>query len=159
MKRISFLVAVAVGLAAVCPAPASADVTGFLGLTTTPSTRPARGFAVGLNLLIVGFEFEYSKTAEDAVKVSPSLTTGMFNGLLMTPTTGAQLYVTMGGGVFRERFGALGETNFGTNFGGGIKIGILGPIRLRLDYRVYNLRGTAQHRTPQRFYAGINIPF
>jgi hypothetical protein len=159
MKRITYLVAAAVALVAVHPVPASADVTGFLGLTTSPSTRPARGFAVGINLLIVGFEFEYSKTSEDAVKVSPSLTTGMFNGLLMTPTGGTQLYVTVGGGVFRERFGALGETNFGTNIGGGIKIGLFGPIRLRLDYRIYNLRGTPRYNTPQRFYAGINIPF
>jgi hypothetical protein len=83
----------------------------------------------------------------------------MFNGLLMTPTGGTQLYVTMGGGVFRERFGALGETNFGTNIGGGVKIGLFGPIRLRLDYRVYSLRGTPRYSTPQRFYAGINIPF
>jgi hypothetical protein len=159
MKRLTYLLTAALALVAVHPAPAAADVTGFLGLMTTPSTRPARGFAVGINLLIVGFEFEYNRTAEDAVKVAPGLTSGMFNGMVMTPTGNTQLYVTIGGGVFRERFGALTETNFGTNFGGGIKIGLLGPIRLRLDYRVFDLRGTPRYKNPQRFYAGINIPF
>ena len=31
--------------------------------------------------------------------------------------------------------------------------------RLRLDYRVFNLRGSAVYKHPQRFYAGANISF
>src|SRR5258708_27221746 len=46
-------------------APAAADVTGFIGRTTTPVGRPAKGFAVGTGLLIAAFEFEYSATDED----------------------------------------------------------------------------------------------
>lgn len=158
MKRVSALALLALALVAARPAPAYADLTAFLGLMTSPSTRPARGFAFGINLLIVGFEFEYSKTAEDLVKAAPGLTTGMFNGMVMTPTGNTQVYLTAGGGLFRERISDTTATSFGTNIGGGVKIGLVGPLRLRLDYRVYNLR-QAGYKTPQRFYAGVNIAF
>ena len=46
-------------------APAWADATLFLGATTTPTNRTARGAALGTGLLLVGFEFEYSSTTED----------------------------------------------------------------------------------------------
>lgn len=139
--------------------PAFADITAFLGLTTSPKSRAARGFSVGLNLLVVGFEFEYSKTVEDVESLSPGLTTSMFNGVVITPTGNTQLYLTAGGGLFRERVGTETETSFGTNFGAGLKMGLAGPLRLRLDYRVFDLRGTPRFKNPQRFYAGINIPF
>ena len=45
--------------------PAAADLTAFLGRTTTPENRNARGLAIGTGLVIVGFEFEYSATDED----------------------------------------------------------------------------------------------
>jgi hypothetical protein len=83
----------------------------------------------------------------------------MFNALVMTPTSGIQLYATAGGGFFRERLVDERETNFGTNIGGGVKLSLLGPLRLRLDYRIFNLRGNARHGTPHRLYAGANISF
>jgi opacity protein-like surface antigen len=143
------------------PATAAADLTAFLGFSPTPHARPATGFAFGINLLIVGFEFEYSRTRErlDVGSAAPGLATTMVNGLVMTPTSRTQLYLTAGGGFFRERTGTETETSFGTNLGGGVKIGLAGPVRLRLDYRVYNLRGNPQFRTPQRFYAGLNLSF
>ena len=140
------------------PATARADVTAFLGVGMKPENRPARGFAFGLTFLVLGFEGEYSSTDEKPLIGAPSLKTGMINGLVQTPTRTA-LYLTAGGGFFRERFGQIGETNFGTNFGGGVKIGLVGPLRLRLDYRIYNLRGKAVYHTPQRFYAGANFSF
>jgi opacity protein-like surface antigen len=144
---------------AATPAPAAADLTFFLGLNPTPATRTTRGFGVGINLLIVGFEFEYARTAEDEIDLAPSLTTGMINGTIMTPTSGVQLYATAGGGFYRERLGTVQETSFGTNVGGGVKMTLVGPLRLRLDYRVFNLRGSPLHSSPQRFYAGANISF
>ena len=140
------------------PAVAWADVTAFWGFSPTVATRPSRGFGFGLSLLVVGFEIEYGNTAEDLSKAAPSVTTGMINGLVQTPTS-TQLYLTAGGGFYRERVGALQETNFGTNIGGGAKIGIAGPLRLRLDYRVFRLRGTPAQQTSQRFYAGVNFSF
>jgi opacity protein-like surface antigen len=150
--------------------PAWADVTGFLGRTVTPSGRPAKGLAIGTGLLIVGFEFEYSATDEDlqtAVgleNTAPALKTFMFNGLLQTPIPIArmQFYGTLGGGAYRETLSTEpndDHTNFGTNVGGGAKITLVGPLRLRVDYRVFTLRGTPRHSSVQRLYAGINLKF
>ena len=141
------------------PAPASADITAFLGFSPTPDTRSVRGFAVAVNILVVGFEFEYSRTVEEELKGAPGLTTGMFNVLVSTPTSGVQLYATAGAGLFRERLLDESETAFGTNVGGGAKITVAGPLRLRVDYRIFSLRGSPFFRNPQRFYAGISLSF
>ena len=124
------------------------------------------GFAFGAGLLVVGFEFEYAHTNEDLTdprQLAPQLHTFMFNGLVQTPVAiaGFQPYATIGGGVYRETLSApvASETNVGTNVGGGAKINLAGPLRLRVDYRVFNLRGTPLHATVQRFYAGINLKF
>jgi opacity protein-like surface antigen len=140
------------------PTPAAADITAFLGFST-PESRAARGFAVGMNFLLVGVEFEYSNTRQKEDEGVPGLATSMFNGIVSTPTTGIQFYGTIGGGFYRERLDDETETSFGTNIGGGAKITLAGPLRLRIDYRVFNLRGGAQHKTPQRFYAGLNLRF
>jgi opacity protein-like surface antigen len=85
----------------------------------------------------------------------------MFNGLAQTPVPigGLQFYGTAGGGVFRETLNDSSETNFGINVGGGVKMSLAGPFRLRFDYRVFTLKGSARYETPQRFYAGINLKF
>jgi hypothetical protein len=137
---------------------AAADVTAFLGLSPTPSTHSAKGVALGVNLLIVGFELEYANTAERIAEAAPGLHTGMVNGMLLTPTR-TQFYLTAGAGFYRERLGTETETHLGTNVGGGVKFPIVGPLRLRLDYRVFSLRGSPIHKTPQRFYAGANLTF
>jgi len=145
----------------VTPSIASADATAFVGTTSTPSNRLAKGFAVGTGLLIVGFEFEYAHTNEDLAKAAPSLQTFMFNGLLQTPVpiAGMQFYGTMGGGVFHETLSEFSETNLGINVGGGVKVTLAGPLRLRLDYRVHTLHGSPLYSNPKRFYAGINLKF
>jgi opacity protein-like surface antigen len=51
------------------------------------------------------------------------------------------------------------ETNFGLNVGGGVKVSLVGPLRLRFDYRVFTLKGDARHPRPQRLYAGVNLKF
>jgi hypothetical protein len=139
--------------------PAAADVTAFWGVTSTPSTRRASGFAVGISLLVVGFEFEYASTTEDLAKAAPSLRTGMVNGLVQTPTSGTQFYLTAGGGFYREELTDTSVTSFGTNIGGGMKLRLAGPFRLRLDYRIFNLRSSPVVKNPQRFYAGANLMF
>lgn len=143
------------------PAPASADLTGFVGATSTPSTRATKGVAVGTGILIAGVEFEYSHATDDLVNGAPELHTFMFNGLLQTPVPIArmQFYGTAGGGLFRETLNLSSETNVGINVGGGVKVSLLGPLRLRLDYRVFTLRGTPLYSNPQRFYVGINLKF
>lgn len=152
------LLALALGL----PAPAAADVTAFFGVNPTPSNRVLTGFSGGIGLLVVAFEFEYANTVEDLDQLAPGLKTYMVNGLLQTPIPigGIQFYATAGGGVFRESLAEETETNIGMNVGGGIKMNLAGPLRLRLDYRVFTLRGdVVRHPKPQRFYAGLNLKF
>lgn len=143
------------------PVKAAADITAFIGLSPTPDTHAVRGFAFGLGLLVVGFEFEYSNAVEDSLEALPSLQTGSGNVLVQTPVFihGIQPYGTIGGGAYRERLLGVQETHFSTNVGGGAKIRLAGPLRLRLDYRVFRLQGRPLHMTYQRFYAGANIGF
>jgi len=143
------------------PATASADFTAFLGTNPTPVNRVTTGFAVGAGLVIVGFEFEYGHSRENLEELAPSLRTYMFNGLLQTPIpiAGMQFYGTAGGGVYHESFDIVSETNVGINVGGGVKVNLAGPLRLRFDYRVFTLQGSPRHSKPQRFYAGLNLKF
>lgn len=157
-------------------ASASADVTAFLGRSSGAEgtgARSVKGVAVGTGFLVVGFEFEFASTPESAEDAAPGLRTGMGNVLLQTPFAihGVQPYATTGAGVYRETLSLPGaapgagqaarqETNVGFNSGGGVKIGIAGPLRLRLDYRVFTLRGTPLTSSPlHRFYAGANLRF
>ena len=145
----------------IAPSTAFADATAFIGSTTTPSNRLNRGFSIGAGLVIVGFEFEYANTNEEPDDLAPGLRTFMFNGLLQTPIpiAGMQFYGTAGGGVYRETLNDLSETHVGINVGGGVKLSLAGPLRLRFDYRVFTLQGEPRHSKPQRFYAGVNLKF
>jgi opacity protein-like surface antigen len=151
----------AFGVLLTIPSPASADITAFLGTNPTPTNRLTTGFGIGVGLVIVGFEFEYGHSREDEMEFSPSLRTFMFNGLLQTPVpiAGMQFYGTAGGGVYRETLLDNSETNVGINIGGGVKMSLAGPLRLRFDYRVFTLQGDPRHSKPQRFYAGLNLKF
>ncbi len=143
------------------PAIASADATLFLGRNSAGDDRSvARGFAVGVSLLIVGFEFEYAGSSEDETDGTPSLRTTSGNVFVQTVgLPGFQLYLTTGGGFYRERFATDQETAFLLNTGGGAKINLAGPIRARVDYRIFNLKGNPRHTTVQRIYAGLNLAF
>ena len=114
-----------------------------------------------MGLVIVGFEFEYAHTNEDREQGAPAVWTYMFNGLLQTPIpiAGMQFYGTAGAGGFHETLSSRSETNVGINVGGGVKIALAGPLRLRFDYRVFTLQGSPLYSKPQRFYAGINLKF
>ena len=139
---------------------AEADLTFFLGFHASPHTQSVRGASIGVNLLVVGFEFEYALTREDTTpgKEAPGLQTGMANFTVMTPTN-FSIYGTIGGGIYRENFGPSHVTNFATNFGGGVKIPLFGPLKVRVDYRVFALRGSPRVVRWQRLYAGINWAF
>jgi opacity protein-like surface antigen len=150
---------VLVGLAFAAATPAYADITLFLGANTTPANRLVRGGALGAGLLIVGFEFEYAATPEDPAAAAPSLKTGMGNILLQTPFSSFQPYLTTGAGIFNETLGAHSETNFGLNSGGGVKMALAGPLRLRVDYRVFKLGSGALNSPAHRIYAGLNLKF
>jgi opacity protein-like surface antigen len=153
--------AIAAAFALLCAAPAAADVTGFLGANTTPTNRKTQGFAVGAGLLLLGFEFEYANTPDDLDSASPSLKSGMGNVLLQTPFAilGIQPYVTSGAGVYRETLGSHVQTGFGLNNGAGLKINLIGPVRIRVDYRAFKLGDGALYSPAHRIYAGLNLKF
>ena len=164
------------------PGSARADLTAFvgglfrseIGLDAVDSnTRQTHGLAVGFSLIIVGLEFEWSQTGGDDLDdgcvamrgvCTPALATGMGNVLLQTPRglLPLQLYATVGAGAYRARYEVVDENDygFGTNVGGGAKIELIGPLRLRVDYRVFNLSGgDLVDSTPQRIYVGANLAF
>ena len=155
------LPAAVIVLLALAPASAQADATAFIGANTSPSNRPVKGFAFGIGLLIVGFEFEYATTSHDLTALAPALRTGMGNLLLQPPIPifGFQPYFTTGGGVYRETLGSHQETGVATNVGGGVKVSLTGPLRLRVDYRVFKLGRDALTSPAHRVYAGLNLSF
>jgi len=146
-------------LLALTSVPARADITAFLGANTTPANRQVRGGALGFGLLIVGFEIEYAFTPDDLTATAPSLKTGMGNVILQTPVAfmGFQPYFTTGGGFYQEELGTHSDTGIGLNTGGGVKVSLAGPIRLRVDYRVFKLGSGALNSPAHRFYAGLNL--
>jgi hypothetical protein len=40
-----------------------------------------------------------------------------------------------------------------------VKISLVGPVRARVDYRIFKLRGEPVHDTVHRVYAGLNLKF
>jgi hypothetical protein len=40
-----------------------------------------------------------------------------------------------------------------------VKISLLGPLRARVDYRVFKLQGDPLHDVVHRVYAGVNLRF
>ena len=159
IRNIASILTLALVILAASASPARADITAFIGISPTPSSHTVKGFGVGVGLLIVGFEFEFAHLSENLLEDKPGLRTYAGNVLVQTPTSGVQLYGTVGAEGYRENLGAFQETHVGTNVGGGAKISVLGPLRLRLDYRVFNLRGSPIHSVYQRFYAGANLKF
>src|ERR1700674_1996295 len=142
-------------------APARADLTAFIRASLTPANRQVRGAAFGAGLLVVGFEIEYADTTDttDTFVQAPSLKTGMGNVLLQTPMAfyGLQPYFTTGAGVYRETLGTHTDTSIGFNTGGGVQISLVGPVRLRVDYRVFKLGSGALYSPSHRIYAGLNL--
>src|SRR5262252_6935222 len=161
MRHPSLTTIVAAIVILLVPALAHADATLFIGPNTSPSNRTAKGFALGAGLLVVAFEFEYSDTTDDAQSRAPSLKTGVGNLLLQTPVAfaGFQPYFEIGGGVYHEELNTISNTGFAGNTGGGVKISLVGPIRLRVDYRVFTLKNGALTSPAHRIYAGLNLKF
>src|SRR6478672_9928061 len=160
MPRVRTL-AVAASLVLAAAVPARADVTAFLGANTTPANRQVRGGALGFGLIVIGVEIEYAFTPDDVTAKAPALKTGMGNLVLQTPIAvfGFQPYFTTGGGFYQEEFGPHSDAGFGLNTGGGVKVSLAGPIRLRVDYRVFKLGSGALNSPAHRIYAGLNLKF
>lgn len=163
-SKVRFRVSAALVVLLVSAARADADVTAFLGAHTNPERQLLRGVAAGFGFLVVGFEFEYADAGEDEGDETPALRTGSANVLLQTPfpIAGFQFYGTTGVGFYRETLEVRDhqETNVTFNTGGGAKITLIGPLRVRLDYRILKLQGDPlRPSTVHRVYAGVNLAF
>jgi uncharacterized spore protein YtfJ len=81
--------------------------------------------------------------------------------LLQTPVAfmGVQPYFATGGGIYQEDLGARSDRGFAVGTGGGAKITLVGPLRLRVDYRVIKLGSGALTSPTHRIYAGVNLKF
>ena len=142
-------------------APARADLTVFAGLQNAPNVRPATGLSVGFGLLLVGWEVEIARAAQDTADLAPSVSSGTASLYVQNPIpiNGVQFYAIAGAGLYRERFGDLYEhDDVHAAIGGGAKIELMGPFKLRLDYRIFKLRD-ARSENPQRVYAGLTLAF
>ena len=159
--RHRLLVPVLLIASCVFPSVAAADATAFFGRNSGGDDRSTvRGFAFGVSMLVVGFEFEYANSTEDQTLLRPSLRTTSGNVSAQTfGLPGFQLYATTGAGIYRERLGNDQETALALNSGGGVKVNVRGPVRARIDYRIFSLRGNPRHKTVQRIYAGLNLAF
>lgn len=152
-------------VAALCvvalPAAAHADITAFVSGSPTSAVRPGRGVSAGLGLIVVGFEIELAHLVERADDDAAALSTGMANVIVQTPidVSRMQFYGTTGVGVYRETLAARQETSLGGNVGGGVKIRVTGPLKVRLDYRLFRLRGAPVAATYHRVYAGATLGF
>jgi hypothetical protein len=146
----------------VASTPASADITAFLGLSGGPSMRGSWGVAVGVGFVIVGIEFEYADTSESVENAAPRIRTGSMDLLLQSPMAigGVQLYGAAGAGGYHQDLGTLSETNASVNFGGGVKINLVGPLRLRVDYRLFRFLGSPiGGGNVSRVFVGGNFKF
>lgn len=169
IRNIASILTLALVILAVSAVPARADITAFIGASPRSVLQDCRcgsgskfstlkGFSVGAGLIIVGWEFEFAHVGENTDRSLTGLKTYSGNFMVQTPTQ-TQLYVTTGVEAYRENLGDFQETYFGTNIGGGLKMKLAGPLRLRADYRVFKLQGSPIHDVYQRFYVGANLKF
>lgn len=150
------------------PVSARADVTMLVGPMLVGGPRPSVGVAYSYCPSVVGFEIEYLGTL-GGVSAADSPAGGIFASLIVQPATTSNLqFFAIGGfGIWSEKF-ANGDGTGGLdakNIGGGVKIRLAGPLRLRLDYRLFVLgdlqdgdRGPTT-KYPQRFSAGLQLVF
>lgn len=142
--------------------PARADLTVFAGLQNAPSIRPTTGISLGFGLLVVGWEVEVARVSEDLDDGAPGLAIGTGSIYVQNPIPigGVQFYAIGGAGLYRERLDVLDyrQTDVHLAVGGGAKIGLAGPLKVRLDYRIFRLRG-ARESNAQRLYGGLALAF
>ena len=164
--RAALMVVLLAGIAA----PAAAEGTLLFGLQTTSAPHPTVGVAWGRWPGTVGFELEYAGSIGKKSPSAPAVATITVNALVRTPLRvhGCQVYALGGFGVYGEvTSDGRGSGEVGArDIGGGTTIPIGGPLKLRLDYRVYFLGraddaspGSPISRHPQRLAAAISLAF
>ena len=140
--------------------PARADLTVFAGLQGSPTIRASTGISLGFGVLLIGWEVEIARVSEEIEDAAPSIAAGTGSIYVQNPVpiSGVQLYAIAGAGLYRERLGIIEQTDVHLALGGGAKVKLAGPLKLRLDYRYFRLRD-ALEPDAQRLYAGLTLGF
>ena len=142
------------------------NVTAFAGVAMTPDPHAAIGVAVGVRPrpIPVSLEFEYSRSQSDPAAGVPAIVAFAGNLLVQLPVQPSrfQFYGTFGVGLYVQPLdNHSSEPNDARNFGGGVKVTLAGPLKLRMDYRAFRLAPIVgeYHSNEQRLYAGIVAGF
>jgi hypothetical protein len=160
-----------VALMIMIPVSARADGTVLVGLTSVGALRPSFGFSFGYRPSAVGVEVEYVSTFPQNSPGGYSAG-GIFGSVFVQPVTisNVQIFAVGGVGVWGEGFTGgkrTGVLNAG-NVGGGVLVALAGPLKLRLDYRLFLLGQVSEaevgaiapsRKHPQRIAAGLHFTF
>ena len=165
--------AVWVALAAGVATPAVAqtrespvNITAFCGVAMAPGPHPAIGVAVGHKPHPgpVSLEFEYWRSWRDPIEGVPAIGTFAVNILteLSPRQSRFQFYGTFGAGLYALLHeDQVSEVTDARNIGGGAKVSLAGPLKLRMDYRAFFLTKLdgKDLSNEHRFYVGIVAGF
>lgn len=168
LRACAFAGAIAVTLAA----PVHADGILSFGPTVSTQARPtvAASFGTFIENSCLGWELEFADTLGNGNPGRRSMGTFGASFLVQSPIRRERLrvYGAVGFGIFGGDLPdgrASGEVSY-TNFGGGLKLNMAGPLLIRVDYRVVRL-GEAPDANPalyehthfQRVLVGIGLAF
>ena len=166
MRRL-LIAAWLLALVLVNPVSASADATFLVGLTSVEGLRPSFAWSFGYRPSAVGVEVEYLTTRPGDYSAG-----GIFGSVIVVPMTiaKAQIFFVGGVGVWGEGFDEGKRTGVlsAVNVGGGVLVGLAGPLKLRLDYRLFRLGEVSKEeigaispssKHPQRIAAGLHFRF
>lgn len=137
------------------------SITACAGVTMGFGAHPSSGFAVALKPHPgpVSLEFEYLRGRPHPVATGSGIATFAGN-ILVQPLhqrSRFQFYGTFGVGVYSLVRDYQGSTDSARNVGGGAKVTLAGPLKLRMDYRAFFLAGGESNQ--HRFYVGIVAGF
>ena len=148
------LIAIALA-AAETAARAQGHMTLLSGVYSGAPSRPAIGYAWGFGDAGGGGEVEVAATRGSGSVSAGSITAAWF---FPTPlkVRGASLYGLAGLGAYADRH--TEELTEAIALGIGTKIRFAGPIKIRLEYRLYVVRKDGVP-PPQRLSAGLSVGF
>ena len=139
------------------------SLTALAGVAIMFGTYPSTGFAVALKPHPgpVSVEFEYLRSRSDPVASGSGIATFAGNILVqpLQQRSRFQFYGTLGVGLYSVMRDYQGSTDSARNIGGGAKVTLAGPWKLRMDYRAFLLAGTGGEQLAHRFYVGIAAGF
>jgi hypothetical protein len=145
--------------------PAHADATVLVGLATPSAPHPTIAVSWGVARRMVGFEIEYA-SATRTTGTTPSVGTIGVNLLVQLPeaVNGIRWYATGGLGIHAQSWNGGGTYGSSRSIGGGAKVPLAGPLKVRLDYRFFFFSAEEHERPPLYFHShrisgGLTLEF